>query len=286
VRSARHPLDFGAAARHRVWSPPSRGPMSQNLWAPELHRIGGRHYIYFAADDGNNAHHRMWVLAAATSDPAGPYELAGMLDTGGWAIDGTTFTGAMGARFFLWSGWPADSDGQQNLYIAPMQNALRLAGPRVQIAAPEEPWARHGLPICEAPQLLRRHGRTFLVYSASGSWTEHYCLGLLELHSVNPLDPTAWEKHGCVFAKNRHAWGVGHCGFVTMDAGREDWILYHAKTSRRAGWADREVRAQRFTWDACGLPDFGRPGALPTTHTDAGKRAPLFSVTAPAPLET
>jgi GH43 family beta-xylosidase len=71
-----------------------------------------------------------------------------------------------------------------------------------------------------------------------------------------------------------------------MDAGREDWILYHAKTSRRAGWADREVRAQRFTWDACGLPDFGRPGALPTTHTDAGKRAPLFSVTAPAPLET
>ncbi len=35
------------------------------------------------------------------------------------------------------------------------------------------------MPICEGPQILRRNGKLFLIYSASGSWTEDYCLGML-----------------------------------------------------------------------------------------------------------
>lgn len=255
VRVADDFLAFGSSPRRRVWTPPARGPFSRNLWAPELHLIDGRHFIYFAADDGDNAHHRLWVLGALSDDPAGDYELLGSPDTHGWAIDGTTFTDTRGARYLVWSGWPGDRDGQQNLYIARMKNPCELATQRVLLATPDQPWERHAMPICEGPQSLQRAGRTFLVYSASGSWTPHYCLGLLEHLGGDVLDPRNWHKHGCVLAPDSHALGVGHCGFATTRTG-EDWILYHAKTSRRPGWQDREVRAQPFSWTASRLPNF------------------------------
>lgn len=258
LRVARDFLALGRSPQVRVWSPPKRGPVSQNIWAPELHVIDGRCYIYFAADDGNNAHHRMWVLAAQTEDPLGPYRLAGSLETSGWAIDGTVLTDARGALYFVWSGWPGRKDGQQNLYISRMADPLRLVGPRVLLSTPDRSWERNGMPICEGPQVLRRGGKTFIVYSASASWTADYCLGLMVNESGNLLDPSAWKKVGQVFGSNEHAWGVGHCGFLETPQG-EDWIFYHAKTRRRPGWGDREVRAQTFSWNAQGLPVFGEP---------------------------
>lgn len=274
VRRAPDFLAFGASPRQRVWSPPRDGPFSRNLWAPELHRIDGRFYIYFAADDGDNAHHRMWVLAATTDDPAGSYELAGALDTGGWAIDGTVFSDAAGRPFFLWSGWPADHDGQQNLYLAPLRSPVALATTRVLLAAPDQPWERHGLPLCEGPQILQRDGRTFVVYSASGSWTADYCLGLLALEGDDPMNASAWRKAGPVFSRNAHGWGVGHCGFATAADGAA-WLLYHAKTSLRPGWNDREVRAQSFTWTPDGAPAFGEPLPVARRATTAASRLRL-----------
>ncbi len=52
--------------------------------------------------------------------------------------------------------------------------------------------------------------------------------------------------------------GIGHCSFTTTADGREDWILFHSKKTKRHGWP-RSVHAQPFGWTADGLPDFGRP---------------------------
>lgn len=259
VRTAAHFFDLGKAESHRVWAPPATGPVSKNIWAPELHLIGGRFHIYFAADDGVNAHHRMWVLASVTADPAGPYELAGTLETGGWAIDGTVLTDVFGNHTFVWSGWPGRRNGRQNLYMARMKSPLELSGPRVLLAQPDSAWERRGLAICEGPQILQRGGRTFIVYSASGSWTQDYCLGMLVHEGGDLLAPSSWRKVGPVFQKNEHACGVGHCCFVTTPDGTQDWIVYHAKTSRRRGWSDREVRAQQFSWSNDDTPLFGAP---------------------------
>ena len=40
-----------------VWSAPAQGQNCDNLWAPELHLIDGRWFIYYAADDGQNENH-------------------------------------------------------------------------------------------------------------------------------------------------------------------------------------------------------------------------------------
>lgn len=251
-------LAMGKSPRVCVWKPARKGPASQNVWAPELHVIDGKCYIYFAADDGNNANHRMFVLVAETDDVLGRYRLAARLDTGGWAIDGTVFKDDRGASYFVWSGWPGRVDGQQNLYISRMAGPLSLIGPRVLIARPDQSWERKGMPICEGPQVLRRGGKTCIVYSASASWTADYCLGMLVNNGGDAMNPNSWTKTGQVFGRNEHAWGVGHCGFLETPQG-EDWIFYHAKTLHRPGWGDREVRAQSFVWDHRGLPLLGEP---------------------------
>lgn len=58
-----------------VWRKPDTGPMSQLIWAPELHHIDGRWYIYFAAthtralDQLGMFQHRMFAIECADGDP-------------------------------------------------------------------------------------------------------------------------------------------------------------------------------------------------------------------------
>lgn len=242
-----------------VWKAPARGRNSNNVWAPELHLINGRWFIYYAADDGDNDNHRMWVLESETSDPCGKYRCRGQLETGGWAIDGTVMSLDDGRKYFLWSGWPGKTNGQQNIYIASMKDPVSISGPRTLIAEPNQPWERVAMAICEGPQVLKRNGDIFIVYSASGSWTADYCLGLLHYKSGDVLNPRAWKKHGPVFKKTEQVWGVGHCSFVKSLCQTEDWIVYHSKSSPKPGWEDRDVHAKRFVWDSDGFPDFGDP---------------------------
>ena len=121
-----------ADSSHRAtvlaWSAPPGTSYSDQIWAPELHHIGSNWYIYVAASDGNNATHRMQVLERHGDDPFGrlPASDKSALPRIAWAIDGTVFNGIT-SRYFVWSGWPGSTDGQQNLYIAEMRNPWTLA---------------------------------------------------------------------------------------------------------------------------------------------------------------
>jgi GH43 family beta-xylosidase len=279
IRRSRTIGGIGQDAGVRVWSLPARGLNSDNIWAPEVHLIDGRWFIYYAADDGDNHNHRMWVLEAEGADPRGKYRCRGPLETGGWAIDGTVMALNDGRKYFLWSGWPGKRDGQQNIYIAPMRDPATIGGPRVLIATPDQPWERVAMPICEGPQVLKRNGDIFIVYSASASWTADYCLGLLHNKTHDVLNPGCWTKHGPVFKKTSDVWGVGHCSFVKSLCQSEDWIVYHSKSSRTPGWEDRDVHAKRFTWASDGFPDFGEPlprnAPLPSPFNRRPKAFPL-----------
>jgi GH43 family beta-xylosidase len=253
---------LGAGERKVVYVPPSR---MKNLWAPELHRLEKAWYVYFAADDGTNANHRIYVLENPSDDPfKGTFVFRGKLSTkpdDRWAIDGTAVR-IKNRMYFVWSGWEGTTNTAQNLYIAPMANPWTLDGQRVLISRPALEWEQRGGPpsVNEGPQWLVRGENQFIVYSAGASWTDHYALGLLALtQGDDPLEPTSWKKsQSPIFASANGVFGPGHCSFTKSPDGHEDWIIYHAAKRQGAGWS-RLVRAQRFDWNSDGSPKFGVP---------------------------
>ena len=238
----------------RIWRAPQHGDHCTDLWAPELHHIGTRWVVYYAATtcDGNNDNHRMFALESVGDDPLGPYKDAGAVrdSSGRWAIDGTRISWH-GTDYFVWSGWPDDSNQQQDLFIARMSGPTRLS--------PTADWERIGAPIEEGPEALVHGGRLFLVYSASGSWTDDYAYGLLSLTGDDPMDPASWSKSPKpVFTSTVTVFSPGHGSFVHSPDGREDWMVYHTAITEGSGW-DRQIDMQRYRWRSNGTPDFGTP---------------------------
>lgn len=263
--------EIGTAEAKTVWTPPESGMNSKQIWAPEIHFVRGKWYFYYAADDGQNENHRMWVLENSAADPfTGTWIDKGELELPGdkWAIDGSIFE-LNGELYFLWSGWAGDVNVRQNIYIVKMANPWTPTGKRVMLSKPELPWEMNGgtPTINEGPQFLKKDRKMFIIYSASGCWTDEYALGMLSAPTeADPLDSTSWKKHPRpVFEKRAaaQAFGPGHNSFFSSPDGTEDWILYHANPETGMGCkGNRSPRMQRFEWTADGFPEFGTPVPL------------------------
>ncbi len=252
---------IGTAPMTNVYNPPAG---AGNVWAPELHQINGTWYAYYSMTT-STSDHRMYVLQANTSNPQGSYTYKGEINdpTNLWAIDGTVLTAANGNLYFVWSGWAGTTNVAQNLYIAPMSNPWTISGNRVLLSTPSNSWEQQGGPptINEGPEVLKSAGgTTSIIYSASGSWTNNYCLGQLTLTGTDPLNPASWTKNnaGPVFSSANGVFGPGHASFTTSDNGTRDWIVYHAAKTSGSGW-DRNIRTQPFSWNPDGTPSFGQP---------------------------
>lgn len=260
VWKSRSLVDWSDAVKDTVWTAPEEGPMSAQLWAPELYRFDGRWYLYVTASDGEDAHHRHYVLESAGDDPMGDYRSKGRMDAGldEYAIDGSILRTADGSLYWMYT-------AQHQIGMAPMENPWTVDGARrAVIAEPSEPWERGWI---EAPEALRHDGRQFIVYSAGHSATPHYVLGRLTHTGGDVLNPSNWKKHPTpVFTPHVGAEGAvyttGHCTFTTSPDGSEDWMVYHGKSWRdpgQHGFSGRKARAQRIRWRPDGTPAFGTP---------------------------
>ena len=282
--------DLKTAESKTIWTPPATGPYSRDIWAPELHYIRGKWYIYFAGDSGSNVSHRIWALENSSQDPLqGDWVFKGKVadSTDKWAIDATILEDAS-RLYMIWSGWDGDVNGTQSLYIAELSDPWTVKGGRVKISSPEYAWEKVGdltgrrdpeenpglnqidpvhVEVNEGPEILRRGNDIFLVYSASGCWTDFYSMGMLTAKAGSDLlNPASWKKSPLpVFwqSAKANAYGTGHGSFFKSPDGAEDWMIYHANPQAGQGCGGRRSpRAQRFTWNADGTPNFGRPVAI------------------------
>ena len=262
-----------------VWTPPATGPYSKEIWAPELHHLRGKWYIYFAADDGRNRNHRLYVLENEAADPTtGTWTFKGKLETpqDKWAIDGSVFE-HKGQLFLTWSGWEGDENGRQDIYLCKMSNPWTCTGNRIRISDPRYAWEQHGLlthpgpddaPIVlvnEGPQpLVSPNGRINIIFSASGCGTDYYALGMLHADAnADLMNPKSWIKHSepvfrATDVQGTHA--AGHNSFFVSPDGTQHWILYHANPEAGQGCGGKRApRMQPFTFTADGVPVFGEP---------------------------
>ena len=263
--------ELKSASQQTVWTAPSTGSNSKNVWAPELHFLNGKWYLYYTAGATTNlSTQRLFVIENASADPlSANWVEKGQIGNPAedfFSIDATVFT-YNGNDYLIWSGHESATDNTQRLYIARMLNPWTLATPRSLISSPEFSWEKAGEPpaVNEGPVILKSAaGKIFLIYSASGCWTDDYSLGMLTLKdSGDPLVAADWTKTPTpVFSKNvsGSVFGPGHNSFFKSKDGTEDWILYHANSASGRGCTDaRAPRMQEFTWNTNGTPNFGTP---------------------------
>lgn len=275
IRRSKTLQGLGEAQPVLAWRKYESGPLSANIWAPELHFIDGKWYIYFAAARTTETNeglfdHRMYVLENASANPLeGVWEEKGQVRTRweSFALDATTFE-HRGERYYVWAQKDPQIDGNSNLYISRMSNPWTLTGEQAMISTPEYDWETIGFKVNEGPAVLKRNGRIFISYSASAT-DHHYCMGLLTAdESANLLDPASWAKSpGPVFATDEAAgqFGPGHNSFTVSEDGR-DVLIYHARNYKEIVGdplydPNRHTRAQPFVWNEDGTPNFGAPVA-------------------------
>lgn len=276
VKSSRTLTGLASAPWVGIWN---RGratdPNGSDIWKPQIHYIDGHWYVYYAADDGNNDDHRLFVLQARSDNPLGRYVEGrtglphGRLRerSGVWAIDPNVFTAADGRLYIVFS---CTSQGNahfpQSICLAPMSNALTIGGATVRISTPDRYWETRTQPIEESPVGYTRDGNTYITFSASASWVAaDYAVGVLtNTVKAKILDPAQWSKRGPIFDSHGLAYGPGSVVFVPSVDGSEYWVLYHAIDSTSGACAVsaydcRDVRMQRMFFDSAGYPILGYP---------------------------
>lgn len=254
-----------------IWRKHSSGELGAHIWAPEIHFINGKWYIYFAAGRTDDVWRiRMYVLENSSANPL----------TGGWtergrimtpldtfSLDASTFV-AGGVRYLTWAqNDPAVGSGT-NLYLARMgANPWTITGTVARLSVPTYNWETRGHRVNEGPSVIQRNGRIFLTYSASAT-DANYCLGLLTASaSADLINPASWTKTANpVFASNDATgqYGPGHNSFTVSEDGQSDILVYHDRNYRDISGdplndPNRRTRVQKIYWNPDGTPDFGIP---------------------------
>ena len=243
-----------------------------NVWAPELHYNPStdRWYVYASGstDGWDFFSIRMFCLESVTSDPFGEYVFKGYTDPNVLAIDQTVFYDE--ASGTLYTAWSQFTDKGQVIMLGVMENPWTISDRRMEVSYPKYTWEKKGKTegkderVNEGPVFLCHEGKLSLIYSASGCWSEYYCLGLIEFtgEDFTPdsvMKSSNWKKHSkSIFSAANQVYGVGHCFFFNTPDG-ETWIAYHGMATPDAGEGGRFMYVQPITFDENNLPVLGEP---------------------------
>ncbi|KFF31561.1 family 43 glycosylhydrolase [Bifidobacterium bombi] len=274
IRSAKRIDDLQKAPEVTIWHRHDSGPMSKYIWAPELHKVSGKWYIYFAAaqtdfEASGLPTHRMYVLENADADPmSGNWTEKGRIETpiDSFSLDATTEV-IDGVQYLVWAQKDPAIEGNSNLYIARMSDPWTLASEPVMLSRPEYDWECIDFLVNEGPAFLLHADKVFLTYSASGTGVP-YAVGLLTAsRGSDLLDPASWTKSPVPVFKTCQAngqYGPGHNSFTKSEDGQQDLMVYHARNYTHIEGdplfdPNRHARVGVVNWKADGTPDFGVP---------------------------
>lgn len=229
------------AEETEIWHAHETGVMGAHIWAPELHRLDGCWYIYFAAGEKENCWRiRPWVLRCREDDPIhGVWEECGMMQRAdddpfsftAFSLDMTVFEHG-GRRYCVWAEKVSVDPMISNLYIAEMESHTKLKTPQMLLTSPTYAWERHGYWVNEGPTAIAYEGRLYLTYSASDT-SPAYCMGMLWMDAAeDPMDIAAWHKLNQPVLRtdaSKGLFGLGHNTFFTDEVGQV-YTSYHART--------------------------------------------------------
>ncbi len=241
IRRGRTLSELSDAPERLIWKKHEEGPMSENVWAPEMHYLDGSWYIYFAASDKADIWAlRPYVLRCEGSDPmtdqwveCGPMQCSDEDEFSfrAFSLDSTVFE-VQGDRYYVWAEKVGVGKQISNLYIAKMESPTKLSTVQVMLTTPDYDWERHGFWVNEAPGVLFHGGRIYLTFSASDT-SAAYCVGMLSASAdADLLDPRSWTKYRqpvLSTCEEKGIYGPGHNSFTVDEEGRPV-MVFHARS--------------------------------------------------------
>lgn len=240
LRRAKSLAELPEAEEKTIWHKHESGPMSEHIWAPEIHYLFGKWYIYFAGGEKEDIWKiRPYVLECQGEDPMNDEwaEMGKMRRATGdefsfeaFSLDATVFQ-VKDEWYYVWAEKVGVGKQISNLYIAQMENGYTLKTIQVLLTTPDYDWERVGFWVNEGPGVVRRGGKLYLTYSASETGVD-YCVGMLTAdEDADLLDPRSWKKERYPVLKTDESleiYGPGHNSF-TKDEEGNDIIVYHAR---------------------------------------------------------
>ena len=272
LRKADKLFDLKDAPEKMIWKKHDKGIMSFHVWAPELHFIFGKWYIYFAAGDVDDIWAiRPYVLECQGDDPFNDEWIEkGMMQCSdedpfsfrAFSLDATVLENH-GEYYFIWAEKVGVGKQISNLYIAKMESATKLSTVQVLLTTPDYDWERVGFWVNEGPAFIKNDGKIYMTYSASETGVA-YCIGMLSADENDDLlDPKSWTKRRMPVLKTSEElkiYGPGHNSFTVNDEG-EPVMIYHARTEAEIVGnplynPNRHAMVMKVKWNESGEPEF------------------------------
>ena len=247
--------------------------MASHIWAPEIHYIMGKWVIYFAAGElpgiweirpyaliceGDDPMEDSWVEAGMMQAAEGdPYSFTD------FSLDMTVFE-HRGKWYTIWAQKVGTVNGISNLYIAELENPVKLRTVQVLLTTPDYDWERDGgFWVNEGPAVLKHHGKVYVTFSASATGA-CYCMGMLtaDLNS-DLLDPLSWRKSRWPVLQTDETlkvYGPGHNCFVRGDENEHLTLLHFRSYEKITGDPlndhNRHAHVMKVTFDENDAPVF------------------------------
>ena len=228
---------LATAQEHTLWRAHSKGVMAKHIWAPEIHNILGKWYIFFAAADSDDIWKIRPYVLVCEGDPINDQwkELGKMKATdsdeqsfSSFSLDMTYFE-HKGRHFLIW----AEIIGDSSLFMAEINPAEpnRLISKSILLTKPEYDWEKVVYRVNEGASVLKTDNKVYVFFSASGTGAE-YCMGQLYADTDSDLmDVNSWTKlpHPVLETKDlTDEAGPGHNSFVTDENG-DLLLVYHSR---------------------------------------------------------
>ncbi|MBP0966119.1 MAG: family 43 glycosylhydrolase, partial [Oscillospiraceae bacterium] len=215
---------LAAAEEKTVWKAHGSGIMAKHIWAPEMHKIGGKWYIFFAAGASSDIWAiRPYVLRCDGDPYTGSWTECGQMQASAGDSDSfTSFSLDMtyfennGKHYVIW----AEIKGDSSLFMAEISpdEPWKLTSKPILLTKPEYDWELVNHRVNEGAAVLKTGGKVYVFFSASGTGSE-YCVGRMEASAnADLMDIKSWTKQKTPVLSSADVpgeSGPGHNSFVT-----------------------------------------------------------------------
>lgn len=272
LRRSKRLKDLACAEEAVIWKRHDSGIMSEHIWAPEIHYLDDKWYIYFAAGEKEDKWKiRPYVLECQGKDPmTGEWIEKGRMQScdgddlsfTSFSLDATVFE-HRGKRYLVWAEKVHLKELVSNLYIAEMESPIKLKTKRVLLTTPEYDWEIVEFYVNEGPAILKKNNKIFLTYSASSTGA-CYCVGMLVAdEDADLLDPGSWTKMKEPVLRtdeSKAVYGPGHNSFTVSEDGKEIMVFHARQYSQIVGDPlydpNRHTMFLEIKWNKDGMPEF------------------------------